>query len=154
MTNHQQSNRPTTQHRPINSLHPSNGNGTPYSQDIRQLTLRIAQEGIFNPQVRDMVQLQHEGVLPHRSTISRWNSIRDRLGHLRACKRTGNARARVLRGPDLILLAIYRITYPKAKASEINAFLHNCNYGNVHFRLYSASQISRAEKMIGLTMIL
>ena len=54
-------------------------------------------------------------------------------------------------GHDLLLLALYRITFPKATAAEINAFLYRANYGSLTFRFYSPSQISETEKWIGLT---
>ena len=57
----------------------------------------------------------------------------------------------MLRDHDLILLALYRIAFPKATAAEINAFLYRANFGNVMFRFYSPSQISEAEKRIGLS---
>jgi hypothetical protein len=41
------------------------------------------------------------------------------------CRRTGNDRATVLRDQDLLLLALYRITFPKATAAEINVLSKN-----------------------------
>ncbi len=35
-------------------------------------------------------------------------------------------------------------------AAEVNAFLYQANYGNIHFRFYSPSQITKAEIRIGL----
>ena len=58
---------------------------------------------------------------------------------------------RLCSGHDLLLLALYRITFPKATAAEINAFLYRANYGSMTFRFYSPSQISETEKWIGLT---
>jgi len=74
-----------------------------------------------------------------------------RLGHYRPCRRNGNVRANVLRDHNLLLLVLYRIVFPKAKIAEINAFLYRANYGNIDFRFYSPSQISEAEKRMGLT---
>ena len=64
---------------------------------------------------------------------------------------TGNRRAVVLRDHDLILLSLYRVAFPKASAAEINAFLYRANFGSLTFRFYSPSQISLAEKRLGLT---
>ncbi len=94
--------------------------------------------------------LCEEHVYPSRQTISRWNDLHNRLGHVRPCRRNGNGDLKTLQGSDLILLALYRVAYPKAKASEINSFLYQCNYGNVHFSLYSNSAITEAEQYIGL----
>ena len=153
MTNHQLINLPPTQHRPNNNRHLTSQRGTSYSQDLRQLVSTIAMEGVFNPSVREfVVAMQGQGTFPSRQTVARWNALRNRLGHTRACRRTGNRSVPRLQGsPDLILLALFRIAYPKARAAEVNAFLYNANYGNIHFRFYSASQISEAEKFIGLS---
>ena len=73
------------------------------------------------------------------------------LDHARPCHQTGNSRATVLHNHDLFLLSLYRLAYPKAMASEINAFMYNTNYGSLNFRFYSASQITIAKQRIGLT---
>ena len=72
-------------------------------------------------------------------------------GHFRQCRRTGNAFATVLRDHDLLLLALYRITFPKATSAEINAFLYRANYGDHTFHFFSPLQISENETRIGLT---
>ena len=59
--------------------------------------------------------------------------------------------ASVLRGHNLVLLAMYRVVYPKATHAEINAFLFRANFGNPTFRFFSHSQISRAENILNLT---
>jgi len=64
---------------------------------------------------------------------------------------TGNNRASVFRDHNLLLLALYRIAFPKSNAAEINAFLYRANYGSLDFRFYSSSQITEAEQRIGLT---
>ena len=43
------------------------------------------------------------------------------------------------------------MAYPKATAAQINAFLYQINYGSAFFRFYTPSQITEAEKRIGLT---
>ena len=55
-----------------------------------------------------------------------------------------------LKGHDLVLLAMYRIVYPKAISAEVNAFLYCVNFGNPFFSFYSPSQISRTEESIGI----
>ena len=65
---------------------------------------------------------------------------------------TGNQRARVLRGIDLVLLAYYRVVFPKALLSEVAAFIWNAwgRFQNPPI-LYSLPDISKAETRLGLT---
>ena len=53
-------------------------------------------------------------------------------GYGRQYRRTGNAHATVL-CDNLLLLSLYRITYPKATSAEINAFLYRASYGDLTF---------------------
>ena len=98
-----------------------------------------------------IMKLREEHLYPSLQTEERWQNLLDNLGHYRPCRRTGNNRASVLRDHDLILLALYRAAFPKARADQINAFLYKANYGSLSFRFYSPSQISLCEKLIGLT---
>ena len=66
--------------------------------------------------------------------------------------KTGNSRATVLRGNDLVLLAIYRKIFPKSNTAEINAFIGRMNFGNPAQRFYSTNQIKAAEDRLGLSM--
>ena len=102
--------------------------------------------------VSDMVAILRDNSLyPCQSTCSRWNRIAELYGHVRPCKKTGNKQPERLRGPDLVYLAMYRVAYPKATIAEVLAFLYRCNLGNVGWSFYSKSQISLAEKAIGLS---
>lgn len=141
--------RPPLQTRRDNVRHPSNSYGEPYSQDLRQLVLSIRQAGHGDHPIINQLRLQHD--YPCQDTENRWDELHRRLGHYRACRRTGNSWATVLRGQDLVLLSLYRIVFPKANAPEINAFLYRANYGNPDFRFYSHSQISTAKARIGLS---
>ena len=91
-----------------------------------------------------------EHVYPSEITERRWNNLNIDLGHVRPCKRTGNRFSARLTGQDIILLAMYRVVYPKATSSEVNTFLYCANFGNPTFRFYSHSQICRAEDLIVL----
>lgn len=73
------------------------------------------------------------------------------MGHLRPCRKTGHQEGPELQGHNLLLLAQYRVVYQKAHACEINAFLYRMNYGDPGFHFFSHSEISRAEKSIGLS---
>lgn len=57
---------------------------------------------------------------PSIRSVYRWETRKATLGHVRPFRRTGNVRASVLRDHDLLLLALFRITYLKATANEIN----------------------------------
>lgn len=48
-------------------------------------------------------------------------------------------------------MALYCVAFPKASAAQINAFLYRLNYGSAFFCFYTNSQITQAEKRIGLT---
>ena len=88
---------------------------------------------------------------PSEWSVFRWQAKESTLGHSKPCGRTGNDRASVFHDHNLLPLAIYCITYPKATATEINAFLYKTNYGSLDFRFYSGLQITETEQRIGLT---
>ena len=96
-------------------------------------------------------QFRDVHLYPSLDTEDRWSDLFAGFGHYRHCRRTGNARAHVLRDHDCLLLALYRVAFPKATAAEINAFLYRANFGNTLFRFYSPSQISMCEQRIGLS---
>ena len=58
----------------------------------------------------------------------------------------------VLYGPDLVLLALYRILFPKALLSEVAAFVWNA-WGRLQnaLVLYGLPNILKAETRLGLT---
>ena len=142
--------RPPLQQRVDPALHPSGpGRANGYSEEMRALVMEVRQTGASSHPLIDQLRAQH--VFPSKRTENRWAVLVANNGHYRKCRHTGNNRATVLRGHDLILLAFYRLVFPKANAAEINAFLYRVNFGNVMFRFYSPSQISKAEERIGLT---
>ena len=93
---------------------------------VRQAGLNHEELQLFTPfrAQRDFPSLRSEG---------RWEDCLAALGHYRQYRRTGNRRATVLRDHDCILLALYRVAFPKAMAAEINAFLYRANFGNLDF---------------------
>ena len=142
--------RPLLQTRVEVAPHPSGaGRGSGYSQDMRELVMSVRNSGESNHPI--FQQLRQLGVYPSMPTELRYQRLQNTHGHVRQCRRTGNNRATVFRDHNLLLLALYRITFPKCTAAEINAFLYRANYGDINFRFFSASQISEAEKRIGLT---
>ena len=147
---HEMQKRPPLQTRMGPIAHPSfGGRSRGYSSEMRGMVLAIRDSGdSYNP-IMMSLRLQH--LYPCLTTEWRWQNLFDTLGHYRRCRPTGNRRAKVLRDHDLILIALYRVAFPKAIASEINAFLYRANFGNIQFRFYCPSQLSRCETRIGLT---
>ena len=133
-------------------IHPNRG-GNPYSQQIRDAFVQeIEEQQDRHPAVDAfLATLRQRNFFPSQKSILRWKSLQRRFGHCRPCRKSGNFFATRLRGQDLVYLSIYRMTYPKVTIDEINAFLFHCNFGDPSFRFYTASQISTAESLLGLT---
>jgi len=118
--------------------HPSGGRGYAYSHDFRLAAMRLFDTGQHrNPIIQD---LRARRLFPVPRTLRRYHRRRALLGHLRRFRRTGNRRARVLRGLDLMMLAHYRILFPKARASEINVWLY---HATGRYCFYTPSQIQK-----------
>ena len=145
--------RPALQTRVAPSRHPSQCIGNPYSQDLRALVIFIRQQlDEDDPATGNLIgTLRQHQLYPHHDTLRRWEEDEQTLGHFRPCCRTGNKFGSRLVGQDLIMLALYRVAYPKAIAAEINSFLYRANIGNELFSFYSPSQISKAEECIGMS---
>ena len=84
--------------------------------------------------------LHNQRLWCHCSSIYCWRRRLQLLGHLRRFSRTGNRRATVLRGVQLISLAIWR--------EAPNIWLH---HANGRLRFYQPSQISKVEDSLGLS---
>ena len=141
--------RPLLQTNVAVNPHPSGpGRGDGYSQDLRKLALFMKDEDMENPMT---AQLRKYRVYPGQRTVDRWARKVVSLGYARQCRRRGKYRVTVFHNHDLFLLALYCLAFPKAMASEINAFLYNANYGSLVFRTNSTPQITYAEQRIGLT---
>jgi transposase InsO family protein len=132
--------------------HPSGGRGEAYSLDFRQFNMFAMQTGREDDPI--MVQARHLRLVPSTRTNRRHRrQLLQTRGHLLRYRRTGNRRATVLRGHALLLLAFWRCLHPKTTAAETNAFLwnaHGCFLPTP--RLYSSSQITKAEDLLGLSM--
>jgi len=128
---------------------PSLGTGEPYSHEFRQFVMSVRNLGLSNHAIFE--DHRHQHLYPSLRTERRWDLFERLYGTYRACKRSGNNRATVLRDYNLFYLAFYRVAFPKATAAEINAFLYRVNYGAWNFRFYSCSQITKAEDRIQLT---
>ena len=132
--------------------HPSgSGRFDGYEQHFRGFAMAVRQAGLNHEELQLFTPFRAQHDFPSLRSEGRWEERLAALGHYRQYRRTGNRRATVLRDHDCILLALYRVAFPKAMAAEINAFLYRANFGNLDFRFYSPSQISECEKRIGLT---
>jgi hypothetical protein len=120
--------------------HPSGGKGFAYSQDMREFSMHLYHNDLLEFYLFLSMQ-----------TIRRYVALENRLGHFRPCRQTGNKRVTVPRDHNIVFLILYGIAYPKCSAAQINAYLYRVNYGDVLFRFYTKSQISKAERRIGLT---
>ncbi len=90
---------------------------------MRTLVVAVNAAGMSNHHsIFDQLRALH--LFPSASTERRHVVLHNNEGNIRPCKLTGNKRATVLLGHDLLLLALYRITFPKATSAEINAFLY------------------------------
>ncbi|KAL9179479.1 hypothetical protein ACHAXT_008769 [Thalassiosira profunda] len=142
--------RPAVQTRRDETAHPSaGGRGDGYDPHFRSFVMAVRQAGQSDDPIFQQLRALH--LYPSERTELRWEDLQASLGHVRQCRRTGNKRATVLRDHNQLLVALYRIAYPKATAAEVNAFLFRANFGNLNFRFYSASQISECESRIGFT---
>jgi len=97
-----------------------------------------------NP-IFQVLQAQH--LYPSIDSENQCAKLENVHGHFQQCRRTGNAFATVFRDHNLLLLALYRITFLKATSAEINTFLYRANYGDLSFFL-SPSQISENKTRI------
>ena len=129
---------------------PSKG-GRAYPQFTRRQYLEEFVSGVAQSEAWVGNQ-RNGGTCPSARTLRRWRQQWTQRGHIRRFRRTGNNRAVVLRGNDLVYLAIYRTIFPKAKTPEINAFIGRMNFGNPAQRFYTIDQIKRAEDRLGLSM--
>lgn len=131
--------------------HASCGIGKPYPKEYREQVMFLHDNYPGVLQSPAVIAAQDIHVHAVNRTINRWLRRRERLGHVRPYKRSGNRRAeREINGQALIDLALYRTIRCKAFGYEVLAFLFN---RNPDVAPYSASQLSRAEKKLDLTTV-
>ena len=125
--------RPPLQTRSDKAPHPSGpGRGDGYSQDMREMATILQQaKKSIGSNFENLCALQ---LFLSVWTVRIWKSQKNTLWRVRPCRRTGNNRAEVFHDHNLLLLALFRITYPKSTAAEVNAFLYKANYGSLDFR--------------------
>lgn len=134
-----------------NVPHPSECRGNPYGQDMREMAVAIRALDLTN--TGTMAVLRAVRRAPSKRTLRRWRRRWQTYGDVRAFRRTGNRRATVLRGLDLLNLAYFRVIFPKATQAEMNVLLFSAQVGRGEPwpRFFPPSQITKAEDRLGLS---
>ena len=124
--------------------HPSLQRGFAYNHDFRRMA--VAAHDLNMTSSPEFTSLKEMGAFCCVRSIQNWNRRLFQEGHYRPYRRSGNARATVLRGRDAFMLSFFRAVFPKAKIAEVNVFLFG-----VTGRFFDPAQISRAELRLGFT---
>lgn len=128
--------------------HPSGrGRSEGYGTEFRQMA--IAAHTAHGNNNAMIMGLQGQRLWAHRTSIYRWRRRLLLLGHLRRYRRTGNRRATVLQGRQLLNLSVWRALWPRGNHHEANIWLH---HAGGRLRFYQPSQISKAEDSLGLSL--
>ena len=100
----------------------------------------------------EIIVLRAAKLFPSIRSVQRYKRRLVWEGNVAPYHHTGNRRATVLRGVNLILLAYFRVVFPKALLAEVAAFLWNAwgRFQNPPI-LYTLPDISKAETRLGLT---
>ena len=122
----------------------------PYALEIRRLAALVVNQGLEQHPI--ILEARRRRIYPHPTTVRRWFHREHSYGHIQSFKRTGNRCSKVLKGPELVLLILFTKKYPTATGLEKAAFLFN-SWGRFQRRprLFSESQICRAEQSAGLS---
>ena len=114
---------PDLQTRTAEAPHPSAGDrGDGYSQDVRAMVMAICHTGDSDNPIFQALRAQR--LYPSIDSEKQWAELENMRRHFWQCRHTGNAFATVLWDHNLLLLALYHITFPKATSTEINALLY------------------------------
>ena len=128
--------------------HPSGrGRSHGYSHEFRLAALEAHANGLANSPL--VLLLRAQRLWASRQTIYRWRVRQQVHGHVRRFRRTGNHRATVLRGTQMINLAVWRVLWPRGNHHKANIWLH---HAGGRLRFYQPSQISKAEDRLGLSI--
>ncbi len=118
---------------------------------MRQVVIAMWQNGddLQSPMLNHLREMR---LFPHIVTCRAWIQQYTQVGHVDPKKTTGNHRAsREICGQNLVQLAIYHATNPKATTDEIHAHLFNLQNPEHQLPPFSPSQVLRAEILLGLT---
>ena len=128
--------------------HPSVGGSRGYPLSERQCAMHIRDWGHENDDTFGNLRDIHS--YPSKRSTHRWDWRRDEYGTLEAFEMTGNNPAIVLRGHMQLMVAVFRIMFPKCTQAEMNVYLFNSTPPFEEARFYSRSQITCAEDRLGL----
>ena len=96
----------------------------------------------------ELQQLRQQRKFLSLATCDRWIRQFNGEGHTRCKHPKGNRISqREVHGQDLFNLSLYKMVRSKANLNKVRAYVHNQNPANPP---YSQSQISRAERRLGL----
>ena len=150
MSNHSQNIHPPLRTSEDAIIHPSLSKGNAYSRDTRQVAAQCYENGVVDSSVISSLRSQHS--FPSHRSVVRWVDLLHDLGNFRPFRCSGNKRMeREIMGNDLVLLALYRVSLPKATQAEGSAFLVVMNGHDAMYIPYSPSQITRVEDVLNLT---
>ncbi len=96
--------------------------------------------------------LQETKLFPHITTCQAWIQQYTQVGLVDPKKETGNHCAdHEIHGQNLVQLAIYHVTNPKATPNEVRAHLFNLQNPGHQLPPFTPSQVLQAEVLLGLT---
>ena len=132
---------PRGRKRPLHTLqparpHPSRG-GAGYSEAYREQAIAQYDAGVPSHLIG-----------PCERSIRRWRARQAQLGTCRPYERQGNHEMLRFRSGDLALLIHCRLTFPKAHADEVRAYIANYS---PHQSLYSRQDIHDMEERLEMT---
>ena len=136
MYNHTQIIRPPLRTSEEIITHPSSCKGNAYSQDTRQAAVQCLENGDDESAV--VSSLRSQKSFPSHKSVLRWVDPLEQHGTFRPYRHSGNKRAsREILGKNLVLLALYRVSLPKATQAEVSAFLAVMNGHDPLYQPYS-----------------
>ncbi len=130
--------------------HPSQG-GNLYLIDMWHVVIALWQNGddLQSPMLNCCQEMR---VFPHIATCQTWIPQYMQVGHVDPKKATGNHCASCkIRGKNIVQLAIYLATNPKATTDEICDYLFNLQNPDHQLPSFSSSQVLQTELIFGLT---
>ena len=138
MSNHRQTIRPPLRTSEEIITHPSSCKGNAYSQDTRQAAVQCLETGDDESAV--VSSLRSQKSFPSHRSVLRWVDRFEQHGNFCPYRHSGNKRAtREIFGKDLVLLALDRVSLPKATQTEVSAFLAVMNGHDPMYQPYSPS---------------
>jgi hypothetical protein len=132
---------------PVSVPNPSKG-GLGYGLHMRRQTVSMVEAHGHAETVAFMDNVPN---CPSERSSQRWNQQKREEGDVIPKRHTGNRRSsRAVMGVSLMLLALYRILFPKVHRDEIRAFFRAYSGTIAEPFFYSHTAITEAENALGL----